>query len=66
MAKGDRWIAADGKIFASAKKAHIHEKMITRQFIQEEMDTGKYLPKQAVAIGLSRARSLGIRIPRRK
>lgn len=37
-----------------------------RHFVREEVKTGKYPQKQAVAIGLSRARRAGVKVPRKK
>jgi len=69
-----------GKQFADKKTAARHErghllqdyrnpgstdKEMAQRFIREEMHAG-YPRRQAIAIGLSRARALGLRVPRRR
>lgn len=52
--------------YKTKAEAKACERRHVSRYVSEEMRTGKYPPKQAVAIGLSRARAAGHKVPRKK
>lgn len=62
-AKGGFWKCDHcGRIFPTKLATERHE---ASHYVAEEMRTGKYPARQAVAIGLSRARAAGLKVGKR-